>query len=183
MKKHYDENTQTLVGEQKRELLDTKTGEYIYVDQITKRVYGTKNFWKCYLIDFLSVLGVFDSRQVDVFIYIVENTNRATNIFLGTYAKIAADIGCSSATIATTMKKLKDNNFIRKVQNGVWLINPNILMRGNDNKRQILLSYYESDEPINRITLSRAKREAIQEKSVIKALSTEEKEEKKEGEE
>lgn len=47
---------------------------------------------------------------------------------------------------------------IKKVQNGVWLVNPNILMKGNDTKRQILLSYYESEEPINEISMSRTKR-------------------------
>ena len=60
------------------------------------------------------------------------------------------------------MKKLQVNNFIKKVQNGVWLVNPNILMKGNDTKRQILLSYYESEEPINEISMSRTKRTPLQ---------------------
>ena len=34
-------------------------------------------------------------------------------------------------------------------------------MKGNDSKRQILLSYYESDEPIDQITMSRTKRKPI----------------------
>ena len=158
----YVSQTQTLIGEQKRELLDTKTGELIMVDQITKRVYGTKNFWKCYLMDFLTVLGIIDNRQLDVFVYIVENTNQSTNMFIGTYKKISKDTGCSSTTIARIMKKLQESNFIKKVQNGVWLVNPNILMKGNDNKRQILLSYYDSEEPINEITFNRTKREVIE---------------------
>ena len=45
----YISSTQTLIGQQKRELVDRQTGEIIWVDQITKRTYGTKNFWKCYL--------------------------------------------------------------------------------------------------------------------------------------
>ena len=86
------------------------------VDQITKMVYGQKNFWKCYLMDFLSVLGILDSKQVDVFIYIVENTNQSNNIFLGTYNKIAQDVGVCRQTIATIMKKLQEHNFIKKLQ-------------------------------------------------------------------
>ena len=62
------------------------------------------------------------------------------------------------------MKKLQDNNFIKRVQNGLWLVNPNILMKGNDTKRQILLSYYQSDEPINEITIERIKRQQIEHK-------------------
>ena len=123
----YSEATQTLVGQQRRELMDTKTGELMHVDQITKMVYGSKNFWKCYLMDFLSVLGIMDSKQVDIFIYIVENTNQSNNVFLGTYDKIAKDVGVSRPTIAKIMKKLQENNFIKRMQAGAWLVNPNIL--------------------------------------------------------
>lgn len=84
-------------------------------------------------------------------------------MFIGTYTKIAQDVGVSRPTIATIMKKLQENNFIKKVQSGLWLVNPNILMKGNDTKRQILLSYYESEEPISKITLNRTKRPALDE--------------------
>ena len=158
----YIADTQTLVGSKKRELVDVQTGEQIFVDQITKRVYGTKNFWKCYLMDFLTVLGIIDSKQLDVFVFIVENTNQSNNTFIGTYDHISKEVGVCRQTIARIMKKLQENNFIKKVQNGVWLVNPNILMKGNDNKRQILLSYYESEEPINEITMNRTKRKPIE---------------------
>lgn len=164
----YVSQTQTLIGQKKRELYDRETGEVIWVDQITKRTYGTKNFWKCYLMDFLTVLGIIDSKQLDVFIYIVENTNQSNNTFLGTYTKIAKDVGVSRPTIAAIMKKLQDNNFIKKIQNGAWLVNPNILMKGNDSKRQILLTYYESEDPINEITMSRTKRKALPSTPVTK---------------
>lgn len=157
----YISQTQTLVGQKKRELVDTATGEVIWVDQITKRTYGTKNFWKCYLMDFLTVLGIIDSKQLDVFIFIVENTQQANNTFIGTYKHIAKNVGVSEPTIAKIMKKLQKNNFVKKVQNGVWLVNPNILMKGNDTKRQILLSYYESEEPVDQITFSRTKQNEI----------------------
>lgn len=85
----YNGETQTLIGTKKRELVDMETGEQILVDQITKRTYGVKNFWKCYLMDFLSILGIIDSKQVDIFIYVVENTNPNNNTFIGTYKKLA----------------------------------------------------------------------------------------------
>lgn len=152
----------TVITSKQRELIDRETGELITVEQVNKLVYGTKNFWKCYLMDFLSILGIIDNKQVDIFIYIVENTNQSNNVFLGTYKKISEDVGCSSATIARIMKKLQENNFIKKLQNGAWLVNPNILVRGDDTKRQILLSYYQTEAPINQITMSRTKRKPIQ---------------------
>lgn len=151
----YVASTQTLIGTKKKELIDTETGESIFVDNIVKRVYGQKNFWKVYLFDFLCVLGILDSKQVDVFIYIVSNTDQGNNLFYGTYKKIAKDCNVSEPTIAKVMGKLMENNFIKKVQNGLYEVNPNILMKGNDNKRAILLSYFENDEPINEITHQR----------------------------
>lgn len=141
---NYQQATQTVIGTKKRVLADVETGEKIVVDQITKRVYGVKSFWKIYLMDFLTVLGIIDSKQLDVFIHIVENTNQSNNMYIGTYKDIAKACHVSEPTIAKIIKKLVANNFLRKKQNGVWYVNPNILMRGNDTKRQILLSYYNS---------------------------------------
>ena len=83
----YIEKTKTLIGTKRKELIDKETGEIIEVDQITKKVYGQKNFWKLYLGDFLPVLG-----------------------------------------------------------NGLWQVSPNIMMKGNENKKQLLLSYFRADE-------------------------------------
>jgi DNA-binding transcriptional regulator YhcF (GntR family) len=142
----YSENTQTLIGTRKRVLVDKETGEEIPVDQITKRVYGTKQFWKVYLMDFLQVLGILDSRQVDILIYILENTEQANNTFIGTYSKIQKDIGVAPATIAKVMTRLQENKFITKVQNGVWQVNPNIMMKGSDHKKQLLINYFQDEE-------------------------------------
>lgn len=159
------QDTQTLIGSRKRKLLDFETGEVMEVEQITKRVYGTKNFWKCYLMDFLSVLGMINNKQLDVFIYIVEHTQPSDNLFFGTYADIEKHVGVSRPTIATVMKKLQEYKFIKKVSGGVWFVNPDILMKGNDTKRQLLLSYYNSDEPMaprrtSKITKKKTKKEA-----------------------
>lgn len=146
----YIQDTQTLIGNRTRELLDVETGEKITVNQITKRVYGSKNFWKCYLMDFLTILGIVDSKQLDVLIYIIENTHPATNIFLGTYERIMTNTGVSRPTVAKIMKKLQQANFIQKMQNGAWCVNPQILVKGGDFKQQILLSYYQdtgTDKP------------------------------------
>lgn len=142
----YSENTKTLIGEKERVLVDRETGEEIRVNQITKRMYGTKQFWKVYLMDFLQVLGVLDSKQVDILVYILENTQQATNTFIGTYKKIQEEVKVSSPTVAKVMTTLQQKKFITKVQNGVWQISPTIMMKGNDNKQQMLLSYYNDGE-------------------------------------
>lgn len=143
--KEYNENTQTLIGEKERVLVDKETGEIIKVKQVTKRIYGIKQFWKVYLMDFMQILGVLDSKQVDILIYILENTQQQTNTFIGTYVKIQKDVGVSSPTVAKVMKKLQETKFIKKVQNGVWQVSPKIMMKGNEHKQQMLLSYYNDE--------------------------------------
>ena len=83
---------------------------------------------------------------------------KAITSFLGTYKKIAKDVDVCEATISKIMKKLQENGFIKKLQNGAWFVNPNILMKGNDQKRQILLSYYEAENPMDELTFKRVKR-------------------------
>ena len=85
----------------KKTLVDQEIGEIIEVNQITKRAYGQKNFWKVYLLDFLQVLNLIDSKQLDVLIYILENTNLSNNTFIGTYKKIAKEVNTTEKTIAT----------------------------------------------------------------------------------
>lgn len=139
----YSANTQTLIGTQRKRLQDIDTGEYIEVDQITKRVYGQKNFWKVYLMDFLQVLGILDSKQIDVLIHILEHTDASTNTYIGTYRKTAEGSGCSLDTTTRVMRKLLQTGFIKKIQNGVYQVSPNIMMKGTDHKKQLLLNYYE----------------------------------------
>jgi len=139
----YQSDTQTLLGKKEKVYIDTETGEKIYAEQITKRAYGQKQFWKIYLMDFLHILGLADSKQIDVLIYILQNTEQANNTFVGTYKKIAKEAKVSEPTIAKIMKKLQENHFIIKVQNGVWQVSPNIMMKGSEHKKSLLLNYYD----------------------------------------
>ena len=142
MGSEYIEKTKTLIGTKRKELIDKETGEIIEVDQITKKVYGQKNFWKLYLSDFLPVLGIVENKQVDILIYILENTQPSNNMFIGTYKTIRENTKASETTIAKVMKKLQEQKFLKKIQNGLWQVSPNILMKGNENKKQLLLSYF-----------------------------------------
>ena len=142
MGSEFIENTKTLIGTKRKELIDKETGEIIEVDQITKKVYGQKNFWKLYLSDFLPVLGIVENKQVDILIYILENTQPSNNMFIGTYKTIRENTKASETTIAKVMKKLQEQKFLKKIQNGLWQVSPNIMMKGNENKKQLLLSYF-----------------------------------------
>ena len=150
----YISQTQTLIGSQRKRFLDIDTGEHIEVDQITKRALGQKQFWKVYLIDFLQVLGVLDSKQVDVLIFILENTKSSDNTFIGTYRKISEGANVALETVRKVMHKLQRQNdqngipFIKRIQNGVYQVSPLIMMKGSEHKKSLLLNYYQ--DPIKK---------------------------------
>lgn len=139
----YISQTQTLIGSQKKRLQDLDTGELIEVDQITKRALGQKQFWKIYLMDFLQVLGGFEYKQLDVLIYILENTEAANNTFIGTYRSLEKSVGVSYDTVRRTITLLQGKGFLKKVSNGVYQVSPTIMMKGTEHKKQLLLNYYD----------------------------------------
>ena len=73
-----------------KELIDKETGEIIEVDQITKKVYGQKNFWKLYLSDFLPVLGIVENYS-----YLVcPDCGRKISVFGESHIdEVAAELG------------------------------------------------------------------------------------------
>lgn len=143
----YVSETQTLIGTQRKRLQDIDTGEYIEVDQITKRAYGQKQFWKVYLMDFLQILGIIESKQLEVLIYILEHTEQSNNTFIGSQRDIANNAKVSIQTVSRIMIKLQNSNFIKKVKNNVYQVSPLIMMKGSEHKKTLLLNYYnDSDE-------------------------------------
>lgn len=143
----YLEESSTLVGQRTRRLVDQDTGEVMQVNQTTKLVYGLKNFWKLYMREFISVLKELSDKQYKVFVYILEHTRPSDNRFTATYHDIMKDVGCCRQTVASTLKKLQKTNFMQKVQTGIWIVNPNVMVKGNDRKRNMLLSEYRAVKP------------------------------------
>ena len=103
-----------------------------------------------YLLDFLQVLGILESKQLDVLIYVLENTNSSNNTFIGTHKKIAEKTNTSRETIHRTFRKLQDAKFLEKIQNGVYQVSPIIILKGSEHKKQLLLNYYKEEEKENK---------------------------------
>lgn len=123
-----------------------ETGEHtIQETEIYKKIYGSQHFWKIFLSDFLNALGLINnSKQLDVLFHVLSNTNQSTNIFIGTYNKITEEVGVSYQTVALIFKKMQENDLIVKVQNGVYKVNPSIMVKGDNSKRQKLIIEYQA---------------------------------------
>lgn len=123
--------------------VNTETGEVsdIYIQKDV----SSQNFWKIWLSDILTVLGIIsNSKQLDVVLYVMGHIKQSDNTFVGSYDKIAKEIGVSKRTVITTMKKLLEVDFIRRVQNGYYQVNPKYILKGNENKRRMVIDYYNT---------------------------------------
>lgn len=123
--------------------VNTETGEVsdIYIQKDV----SSQNFWKIWLSDILTVLGIIsNSRQLDVVLYVMGHIKQSDNTFVGTYDKIVEGCGVSRRTVVTTMKKLLEVDFLRRVQNGMYQVNPKYMLKGNENKRRMIIDYYNT---------------------------------------
>ncbi len=129
--------------------INKDTGEVSEI-YIHKEV-SSQNFWKIWLGDILTVMGIIsNSKQLDVVLYIMKHINQSNNTFVGTYAEVSRKTKISEKTVATAFRTLLKNDFIRKIHNGIYQVNPKYVIKGNENKRRMIIDYYNTLEPYNK---------------------------------
>ena len=99
-------------------------------------------FAKIFPKSFIPVLSQLEGKQVQVFAYILEMMKPSDNLFLASYSKIEKDLHLSHQTVVKAMAVLKQADFIRPISNAQWMCNPNMYIKGTDNKRYILHKIY-----------------------------------------
>lgn len=144
MDRMYDPNENIAYISRTRKYIDEDGNEGTQTE-IYKKTYGGKHFWRVWLGDLLSTLGLINnSKQLDVVFYVLDNTDPANNLYIGTIRKTVEMTGISYGTVATIFKKMQKVDMIVKVSNGVYKVKPNLLMKGNDSKKQRLVIEYEN---------------------------------------
>ena len=148
LKQYRKDQNGILVEDSMRRLVDPETGEEVWLQGVEKVYCGQKHFWKLYLFDFLAVLGIFNSKQLDVVAWICEHTDSRTNLLMATQSKIADESGVSKTWVNSVIQKLKAAKFMKQVSPGVYMLNPEVLMKGSEaKKRGLMITYNESFEP------------------------------------
>lgn len=129
------------VGRKPVTLVNQETGEQIEGVAIYKQA-DSDNFLKVHLADLLAMLGILESKQSDIVVYLLKKTDFSRNIFIGTHRKIAEETGISKYTVTATMSKLEKARLIAKVQNGVYQLSPALAFKGDMNRRAYIVQYY-----------------------------------------
>jgi len=131
---------QKIVGTQT--LLNPNTGELIETTIIEKNIEQDFNFFKVWLLDLLNILELIGTKKMKVVNYILDNLDVKNNLFIGTHEEISKKLSVSRVVVSQTFKTLQESNFLIKKQNGVYMINPEILVKGKTGKRLNLLIKY-----------------------------------------
>ena len=126
------------------EYINTRTGELEQM-QVTSIEDRDFNFTKMWMKNFISTLGIVGNQKTRLCFWIIDHVDKE-NRLIGTYRTIASQSGMSLDTVRITMKLLMDADFMRKAQNGVYVINPNLVFKGTRNARMNVLNQFTSAE-------------------------------------
>ncbi len=126
------------------EYINTRTGELEQM-QVTSIEDRDFNFTKMWMKNFISTLDIVGNQKTRLCFWIIDHVDKE-NRLIGTYRTIASKSGMSLDTVRITMKLLMDADFMRKAQNGVYVINPNLVFKGTRNARMNVLNQFTSAE-------------------------------------
>jgi len=145
MKPKQKQKKQHIIGHQK--YINAGTGEIIDTVVIEKEVENDFNFHKIWLEDLMGIMDLIGGRKLDVLRYLLDRMRDVDNSISVTYTQMEKELKISRRTIAETMKILQEANFIKKIQNGLYMVNPDIIVKGGAGKREaLMIKYTKSNE-------------------------------------
>lgn len=160
-----------------KQMLDPDTGELIPM-QITQVEYKDFNFHKVWLEHFVHSLDEITNKKLKLAFWIIDNLDYENKLIM-TLRAIAIKSGISYRTVVETMGALQKGNppFLKKIQSGAYVVNPNILWKGSHTNRMGMLFEYtttETDQKTHQeqLTLDKAQEDPIKKKIAPKASQT-----------
>jgi len=133
-----------------KRLIDPETGEEVIAT--VEIVNGDRKFgWEAvWLGTLLETLEIITNKGFKVAKFLLSERIRGENVVIATIPFIAQKTGLSEKTVRTIMKKLIEANFITRIQRGVYRVNPAVIWRGNESKRQAILIKFQNETSKNK---------------------------------
>lgn len=127
-----------LVGTQ--EYINASTGELVPM-QVTSVEERDFNFSKVWMRSFLTTLDLVGNAKTKVAYWIIDHIDRMNQLTY-TYRQMAEETGMSLDTVTATMKALLEADFLRRKNQGCYIVNPNVIYKGTHNARLNVLTQY-----------------------------------------
>ena len=115
--------------------LYTRDGEAVPV-QISQVEDRDFNFHKLWLQMFINGLDRIANKKMKLAFWIIDHLDKE-NKLVYTFRRMAEETGLSIDTIIRTMKELQNGDppFLKKLQSGVYVVNPDVLYKGSHQNR------------------------------------------------
>lgn len=82
----------------------------------------------------VGVLLASTDKKMNILAYLIDCMNPSDNRVAVTYKKISSDTGIPESTVNNAMNFLRSRDYVRIIQNGLWMINPDLCMKGYESK-------------------------------------------------
>lgn len=128
------------------QFINVETGEVqdFDVSNIEERDF---NFHKVWMRNFISTLDIVGNQKTKLCFWIIDNLNKENQLSY-TYRQISEKTGISLETVRVTMNVLLESNFLRRQNQGCYIVNPDIIFKGTRNGRMnILNQYHDANAP------------------------------------
>lgn len=126
-----------------RRLQDLETGEVLDTQLVEKTV-GDVGFHKVWLHEILDLVDEIGNSKMVVLMWLLKNADAQNRIF-ATGKEIAQGSGTSERTVAALLSKLREADVITKVRHSVWRLNPDVIFKGDHNRRMAVLIRYKDE--------------------------------------
>lgn len=120
--------------------IDRNSGEIVDMDVITIEDRDF-NFMKFFLVNLLNQIDEVGNKKTQVMFFIIDNLDKNNMLFMN-QTEIAEETGIGRKTVNEAFKILENCNFIRKIRDGKYQINPDSVFKGGkENRKRVLLDY------------------------------------------
>jgi DNA-binding Lrp family transcriptional regulator len=142
MSKQQTQKKTKVVGTQ--QFINVNTGE-VEDFQVTSVEERDFNFHKVWMKNFINTLEIVGNQKTKLCFWIIDNLNKENQLCM-TYRQIAEKANMSLDTVRVTMKLLLEADFLRRINMGCYVVNPDILFKGTRNGRLNVLTIYNDAE-------------------------------------
>ena len=142
MAKQQTQKKMRVVGTQ--QFINVQTGE-VEDFQVTSIEERDFNFHKVWMKNFINTLDLVGNQKTKLCFWIIDNLNKENQLCM-TYRQISEKTNISLETVRITMKLLLEADFLRRVNTGCYVVNPDVLFKGSRSGRLNVLNTYTDVE-------------------------------------
>lgn len=125
--------------------INADTGEVVEM-QVTDIEERDFNFNKIFMQHFIVAMNLIGNQKSKLAFWIIDNLKNG-NLITMTYRQISQVTKISLKTVSDTMRLLLEADFLRRINIGCYMVNPNISFKGHHSARMNFLhQYYQAEK-------------------------------------